>query len=170
MKTFLSIILFVAASTQLNEAQTIQTIVVPQNHGADFQQNIPVLAGETFEVLSWGGSPAQILKVDGTQFQYGPLSSGTTGAFSYVVAGPKTVTLEVPANVPSVFTYKLSTNSAVATQNVASTTVVIPANAAAPVDIILESSTDLITWTAALPGSSSADTAKRFFRVRALAH
>lgn len=62
MKAFLSIVLFVAASIQFTEAQTIQTIVVPQNHGAEYQQNIPVLAGETFEVLSWRATSAQIPK------------------------------------------------------------------------------------------------------------
>ena len=59
MKTFLSILLFVAASIQFTEAQTI---AVRQNHGADYQQDIPVPAGETFEVLSWGATSAQIPK------------------------------------------------------------------------------------------------------------
>jgi hypothetical protein len=49
-----------------------------------------------------------------------------------------------------------------------STAVVIPADQAGPVQIILESSTDLITWTAALPGSYGTSTEKRFFRVRAV--
>jgi hypothetical protein len=48
-----------------------------------------------------------------------------------------------------------------------STAVVIPADSNGPVNIILESSTDLITWTAALPGTYGTSTQKRFFRVRA---
>jgi len=45
-------------------------------------------------------------------------------------------------------------------------TVVIPADASGPVEIILESSEDLITWTPASSGSYGASTSKRFFRVR----
>ena len=51
---------------------------------------------------------------------------------------------------------------------VSSTSVVIPADAAGPVTIALESSTDLVTWTAANPGTYGSSTAKRFFRVRAI--
>lgn len=58
--------------------------------------------------------------------------------------------------------------------NVSSTTtiptsaVVIPTDATGPVNVILESSTDLVTWTAANPGTYGASTTKRFFRVRAV--
>lgn len=45
--------------------------------------------------------------------------------------------------------------------------VVIPADAGGPVSVILESSVDLVTWTAALPGTYATSTQKRFFRVRA---
>ena len=37
-----------------------------------------------------------------------------------------------------------------------------------PVEIIMESSKDLINWTRAEPGTYGADTPKRFFRVRAV--
>jgi len=36
------------------------------------------------------------------------------------------------------------------------------------VNVILESSTDLVTWTQANPGTYGASTTKRFFRVRAV--
>ena len=45
-------------------------------------------------------------------------------------------------------------------------TAVIPTDASGPVNVILESSTDLINWTPALPGTYGANTASRFFRVR----
>ena len=47
-------------------------------------------------------------------------------------------------------------------------TVVIPTDASGPVEIILESSEDLITWTAATPGTYGSSAAKRFFRVRSV--
>ncbi|MEO8351716.1 MAG: hypothetical protein ABI680_08290, partial [Chthoniobacteraceae bacterium] len=49
-----------------------------------------------------------------------------------------------------------------------SNAVVIPADATDPVNIILESSIDLVTWTPALPGAYGGSTARRFFRVRAV--
>jgi hypothetical protein len=47
-------------------------------------------------------------------------------------------------------------------------TVVIPDDGGGPVQIILESSTDLITWTAANPGTYGTTSQKRFFRLRAV--
>ncbi len=43
---------------------------------------------------------------------------------------------------------------------------VIPVDASGTFTVILESSTDLITWTAANPGDYSGNTVKRFFRTR----
>ncbi len=51
----------------------------------------------------------------------------------------------------------------------ASNTVVIPSDAEGPVQVILESSMDLITWTGAEPGTYGASATNRFFRLRALA-
>lgn len=46
--------------------------------------------------------------------------------------------------------------------------VVIPADTNGPVTIILESSTDLVNWTAAMPGTYGTTSTNRFFRVRAI--
>ena len=51
---------------------------------------------------------------------------------------------------------------------VPSASVVVPANATGDVDVLLEQSTDMITWTQCLPGTYNASTQKRFFRVRAV--
>ena len=48
-------------------------------------------------------------------------------------------------------------------------TVVIPENSTGSVNVILESSTDLVNWATALPGSYDPNTTKRFFRLRAVA-
>lgn len=48
-----------------------------------------------------------------------------------------------------------------------SNTVVIPEEPNGNYRIILESSTDLVTWTEALPGEYGSSTSKRFFRLRA---
>ena len=52
--------------------------------------------------------------------------------------------------------------------SIPSGTVVIPTDATGPVRIILESSTDLVTWTEANPGTYAKDNPNRFFRVRAV--
>ncbi len=49
-----------------------------------------------------------------------------------------------------------------------SNTVVIPTDASGPVEIVMESSKDLVNWTRAEPGTYGADTPKRFFRIRAV--
>jgi hypothetical protein len=49
-----------------------------------------------------------------------------------------------------------------------SNAVVIPEDASGPVEIIMESSTDLINWTMANPGNYGSSTEKRFFRLRAV--
>jgi hypothetical protein len=49
-----------------------------------------------------------------------------------------------------------------------SAAVVIPSDAKGPVSILLESSTNLVDWTAALPGTYGASTQQRYFRVRAV--
>ncbi len=64
------------------------------------------------------------------------------------------------------FTVKIETPNTNTVQT-ALGTVVIPADAGGPVTVILESSTDMITWTAASPGSYGTSTSKRFFRLRA---
>ena len=51
---------------------------------------------------------------------------------------------------------------------IASTAVVVPSNAVGDVDVLLEQSNDMITWTQCLPGTYNASTQKRFFRVRAV--
>jgi hypothetical protein len=64
-------------------------------------------------------------------------------------------------------TYRLVDNASTTTTTPTSA-VVIPTDATGPVNVILESSTDLVTWTAANPGTYGASTTKRFFRVRAV--
>lgn len=47
--------------------------------------------------------------------------------------------------------------------------VVIPSDATGPVQIVLESSADMVNWSAALPGTYGSTYTNRFFRVRAIA-
>jgi len=66
-------------------------------------------------------------------------------------------------------TTPLTTN--VVSNYVPADAIVIPASATGNVQIILESSADLVNWTAANPGTYGASSAtNRFFRVRAVTH
>ena len=74
----------------------------------------------------------------------------------------------VGSNVRYYLYYRLRDN-AEGPSTQASQAVVIPEDANGDVEIILESSKDLINWTAAAPGTyNSATTDQRFFRVRAV--
>jgi hypothetical protein len=70
------------------------------------------------------------------------------------------------SNISGAVIYRLKDN--ISTITIPTSAVVIPTDATGPVDIILESSTDLVTWTQANPGTYGASTSKRFFRVRAV--
>ena len=129
---------------------------------------------QVLELLTWTGNGSGVgLSVDGVGIPVAPQVSAD-GVVSFnpqrvAIAGPKTVVIEVASNQALLCTYKITTATETATANVASQAVVIPENATAPVDIILESSTDLVTWTAAVAGSYAPSTSKRFFRVLAAA-
>ena len=65
-------------------------------------------------------------------------------------------------------TYKITPKQSSTFQERPSNTVVIPADSAGPVEIIMESSEDMINWTRTEPGTYGTSTAKRFFRIRAV--
>jgi hypothetical protein len=71
------------------------------------------------------------------------------------------------ANVVILLKDKVSGSSLTYPDHIPRNTVVIPTDANGLVDIILESSTDLVNWTPALTGQYGASDSNRFFRIRA---
>ena len=59
-------------------------------------------------------------------------------------------------------------NSSSFTNIIPSSAVVIPSDSSGPVQIILESSEDMVNWNSANPGTYGASTNERFFRIRAV--
>ena len=59
-------------------------------------------------------------------------------------------------------------NSQSSTNFIPSNAVVIPSDSSGPVQIILESSEDMVNWNSANPGTYGASTNERFFRIRAV--
>ncbi len=185
MKTILSIVSAILASTPLLRAQTVQTVAFPLSNSSEYRrQDINVPTGQVFKLLTWaaaamGSTIPSGIKVDDASVNlssfvkdnYGGLTPiPTVLSPNFVVAGPRTVSFGVNPDQSLVCSYILETNGTVATQNAASQVVVIPQNGSAPADVILESSTDLVSWTAAAPGSYPTSTANRFFRVRLVLH
>lgn len=95
-----------------------------------------------------------------------------TGDGPMVIAGPATLRCKAsgsPDSGSSAFFTASVTRANTAPSQTPANAVVIPANASGNIQIALESSADMVTWTAANPGSYSSSTQNRFFRVRAIA-
>lgn len=122
--------------------------------------NSSVAAGQITVTV---GSDSFIYQAD--DFAGVAVARGTPGPPT--VVGPATITLSAIVGTgasPIFCTIELTSPAA---QLMPSTAVVIPADSGGPVNIILESSVDLVNWTAALPGTYGTTTTNRFFRVRA---
>jgi hypothetical protein len=105
---------------------------------------------------------------------------------AYEVEGPVVVRLVLPESSEwmtvhaepnkkstALFSFEINPNSSLQQSSTTNTTVptsavVVPSNAVGDVDVLLEQSNDMITWTQCLPGTYNASTQKRFFRVRAV--
>ncbi|MFL2835264.1 MAG: hypothetical protein ACJZ9L_03735 [Coraliomargaritaceae bacterium] len=79
-----------------------------------------------------------------------------------------TLTASLSSLQSSVTTNSASINDIVVNTSIPSSAVVIPTDASGPVQIILESSQDMINWNAANPGTYGASESERFYRVRAV--
>ena len=64
--------------------------------------------------------------------------------------------------------YSQSSSSNSSLSTIPSNAVVIPTDSSGPVQIILESSEDMVNWNSANPGTYGASTNERFFRIRAV--
>jgi hypothetical protein len=121
-------------------------------------------------------------------YNYIQSSGGSNGFFRDQAKGPCKVRITPAFNTPGgylpngywgpirieqfegICEYEITTtttsNSSI--QSISNTAVVVPSNAVGDVDVLLEQSNDMITWTQCLPGTYNASTQKRFFRVRAV--
>jgi hypothetical protein len=83
------------------------------------------------------------------------------------VAGPAVIQLADPGDTSvGVIMATLEVTRPASPSVTPSNAAVIPEDASGTFSVILESSTDLITWTAANPGDYAGNTVKRFFRTR----
>lgn len=153
-------------------AQDVITKMSPRNGS---YTSFEIKAGEVCDVLNVRGtvSVASHPYPDASGTGYGEndfyvyLSNGsstsTSGTTAFPLAGPCFILLQSDGLI----SYRIRANTSSSTSTPANA-VVIPTDATGSVQIILESSTDLITWTQANPGAYGASTTKRFFRIRAV--
>ena len=148
--------------------------------------NLVAVSGQTATLTITNGQLAKVIsaKFTGGYAQIGISTGG--GGFSYsasdvgstsnvagtagppTVAGPATITLNPSSQTFSALcTVEIITPPAATGAFTPSTAVVIPADSGGPVTITLESSPDLINWTAALPGTYGTSTTNRFFQSHA---
>lgn len=149
-------------------AQDVITKVTPYGGTT----SIEVKDGEVCEILNMFGTVNVSSSPSNSNFQlsdiFGTISVGAGSNYrslgqNFPIAGPIWILLEQGA----VVSYRIRSNTSSSTSTPANA-VVIPTDATGSVQIILESSTDLVTWTQANPGTYGASTAKRFFRIRAV--
>lgn len=120
---------------------------------------------------STGGYAIKVV-INGQTETYGQSSTAPYQVANLpIIVGPATITLANTYNSAqniSLAICTIQTSPASSTLPASpSTAVVIPNDNGGPVTIVLESSTDLINWTAALPGTYGTTSSNRFFRVRA---
>lgn len=140
-----------------------------------------IAAGETALVVSYVGSPSAPMSYTPTGGTSTTFQLEQTGALQTTRAAPSIsnpliftgpATLSVTTTTGGlgvrIVTTVHSTSVAASESGMPSNAVVIPSEVEGLVSIILESSTDLVTWTAATPGNYGASTSNRFFRVRAV--
>ena len=128
------------------------------------------------------GTGYLIIQVNGLSFQ--SPANVVEGSGAYII-GPATITLEAVESVQSqggamtgqdnalctISTNQVNQSTTAVSNYIPADAIVIPASATGSVQIILESSPDLVNWTAASPGTYGASAGtNRFFRVRAAAN
>jgi hypothetical protein len=173
----LSVLALFLAGFQAAFGQLQRVTLTVNESGTVEPKTISVPDGKVFELVYFNnndtsGSPVgPTFTIDGR-----PLRIGSTTLTGLMLPGPATFTVSLnqgsnpPATYSAILVYRFTDNTSDGAQQspFSGSAVVIPEDASGPVEIILESSTDLVNWTAANPGTYGSSTVKRFFRVRAV--
>jgi hypothetical protein len=173
MKAFLLALGLLIGLTDRASARFV-TLVGRTENGTNFFDTVAIGTNEVAEVRSLfesgfnpngvGGSVNVIIRRGGMEFRVSsPLFlSGTNGLkLPLTVAGPATLTLENGFSAAAFATIEVKTESFPPDK-----TLIIPGDSNGA-NVIMESSTDLVNWAAASPGSYTNRTNNLFFRIRA---
>jgi hypothetical protein len=118
-------------------------------------------------VTSVGGGALPVMTIAFNNIAM-PVTLSGSSVYPLTFVGATNVSI-VSTSSPWFVTLTILTPSTNAVSVVPVNSVVIPSDATGPVQIILESSSDLINWTSSLPGTYGNTYSNRFFRVRAVA-
>jgi len=141
--------------------------VMLENTNYSLSVQYPIQTNQIISLVGIYGSPTVLgSRPDGKTIIFPTPSSGPFQIFT----GLTNISIQA-GNVTLCATLQITTPQSVnvISNYVPADAIVIPASATGNVQIILESSTDLVNWTAASPGTYDASSAtNRFFRVRAV--
>ena len=169
----LSLFLMLFAISQSVRASVVTNLVVTNLTAQRVSRTLTLSGGQNARVLSFAATQVTVFEVaqiiEGARVVREPAQNLT-------FYGPCTIELSVASGLMPDGYYSgiltLDIDPAPAQPppilNIPSNAVVIPADAAGPVTILLESSVDLVTWNSAQPGTYGTSTTNRFFRVRAI--
>ncbi len=158
----------------------VKTKTVEEDTYTFSEQSIVLQEGDSAKILSAYSETitswtAISLEIGGAQVQL-PFRTTSFGnndiAPSWTIAGPATLKafiISKPENPSKVAFFTASITRATETQTVTAPGVaIIPEDVNGTYNVVLESSTDLISWALANPGSYGGSESRRFFRVRTI--
>ena len=123
-----------------------------------------VVEGSTNKLSIWYGSSSSL----GSLVWNGPIRGPLTIEYGLLPSLASGMTPIPITEAMFIFDIQESESATSSSTFISSSSVVVPSNAVGDVDVLLEQSNDMITWTQCLPGTYNASTQKRFFRVRAV--
>jgi len=135
----------------------------PGNRGSSPFINA-VVEASTNKLSIWYGSPSSL----GSLVWTGPIRGPLTIEYGLLPSLASGMTPIPVTEAVFIFDIQETSSSQATSASISSASVVVPSNAVGDVDVLLEQSNDMITWTQCLPGTYNASTQKRFFRVRAV--
>jgi hypothetical protein len=175
------IIFFFSAFAGIAKAQTITLVAtngLPSSYNFSTNQIIMINSFISSDAGSAGSATISFnngLKTQIGSYYYGLNrdSTGGSGALSMAFTGNAVFTgvtniSVVTASSKAVAALTFTITTPTVQSYIPANAVVIPTDATGPVQIILESSSDLMNWTSSLPGTYGSTYTNRFFRVRAI--
>ena len=153
-------------------AQTVQyvTITATSSYNNGWISSTSYLPVQTNQIVSEVGANPYVGSIVANFPNGVVLAAWPTGG---IFTGLTNIAVTSQGGNPAIVTFQISTPASanVVSNYVPADAIVIPASATGSVQIILESSPDLVNWTAASPGTYGASAGtNRFFRVRAAAN
>jgi hypothetical protein len=172
MKTLLRIVSAVFVLLPLScLAADLTTLVIPAGVGLRYSEAIVLEPGDSARVEFNGvnspaGKPTLEIQIGALVFDLSAWNPSSDVEVP-VLAGPATIRAKRNGTDGGISITTIAITRANSAANVIpANAVVIPEDASGQYQVILESSTDLITWAAANPGTYGGTTQKRFFRTR----